>query len=339
MDLFFNKKNTRGKNSSNQRGATIIIVALMLIVFLGFAALAIDIGYVMAARNEAQNVADAAALAGARELGDQLMNNEPVNESDIITAAKETALKNQIAGENYILQDNEIEIGFWNGEELEPDPDKDNTTGVKVTIRSQSVGTFFARILKIDAFSVGADATAALTAKIKVDPGVIEVPFGVSDSNFTGGLFEGDIEVDENSGWHVFEEYPANTNQFNDVLEGLIDGTYQTPGMTIGASDLTYYNGVAANNFVHSDDKKPDMLELYKANEEDGKWTTIAPIFEGINPSGELEIVGFAEVTITNVYGANEGSYIEAHVEKISDDFRGEGGLIGTVSPYPGLVE
>ena len=54
----------------NQKGVTAIVVGLMMIPLLGFVALAIDIGYYMVARNELQNIADGAALAACRKLGD-----------------------------------------------------------------------------------------------------------------------------------------------------------------------------------------------------------------------------------------------------------------------------
>ena len=52
-----------------KQGATVIIVAILITTFLGFAALAVDLGYVMVTRNELQNIADSAALAATRELG------------------------------------------------------------------------------------------------------------------------------------------------------------------------------------------------------------------------------------------------------------------------------
>ena len=50
------------------RGVTAVIVAMLLIVFFGFTALAIDIGHLYVVRNELQNAADAGALAGAENL-------------------------------------------------------------------------------------------------------------------------------------------------------------------------------------------------------------------------------------------------------------------------------
>lgn len=54
---------------TGQRGAVLILVALLLLfVLLGFAAFAIDFGYSYVVKNELQNAADAAALAGASVL-------------------------------------------------------------------------------------------------------------------------------------------------------------------------------------------------------------------------------------------------------------------------------
>jgi Flp pilus assembly protein TadG len=50
-------------------GVTAIVVGIMLTILLGFAALAIDIGYSRVTKNELQNIADGAALASARQLG------------------------------------------------------------------------------------------------------------------------------------------------------------------------------------------------------------------------------------------------------------------------------
>jgi len=52
----------------NQKGITLPLVAIMLFVFLGIAALALDLSHLYVVRNELQNAADAGALAGARFL-------------------------------------------------------------------------------------------------------------------------------------------------------------------------------------------------------------------------------------------------------------------------------
>ena len=52
----------------NQQGAVALIIVLMLPVFLGFAALAVDVGYMMAVKAQLNNAAEAGALSGARAL-------------------------------------------------------------------------------------------------------------------------------------------------------------------------------------------------------------------------------------------------------------------------------
>ena len=51
-----------------QRGATLVLVVFALPALLGVAALALDIGMMEWARQRAQNVADAAALAGGQSM-------------------------------------------------------------------------------------------------------------------------------------------------------------------------------------------------------------------------------------------------------------------------------
>ena len=49
----------------NERGATLVMMALMLFLALGMSALVVDFGMIKASKAEAQRAVDAAALAGA----------------------------------------------------------------------------------------------------------------------------------------------------------------------------------------------------------------------------------------------------------------------------------
>lgn len=63
-----NNKNKIFPTIINQQGTVIVYVGILILVLIGFSALAVDIGHLYVARNELQNAADAGALAGAREL-------------------------------------------------------------------------------------------------------------------------------------------------------------------------------------------------------------------------------------------------------------------------------
>lgn len=60
----------------HERGQSIVILALSLVVMLGFAGVAIDGGILYADRRNAQNAADAGALAGALAI---LQHNDPIS--------------------------------------------------------------------------------------------------------------------------------------------------------------------------------------------------------------------------------------------------------------------
>src|SRR5947209_4613273 len=56
------------QRTRDEHGATIVFVAVVMIVILGMAALVVDVGSWFNTRREAQNAADAAALAGVQDL-------------------------------------------------------------------------------------------------------------------------------------------------------------------------------------------------------------------------------------------------------------------------------
>lgn len=86
-------------------GAVVLSVAVCLVVFLGFSAFAIDIGYQLAVRTECQRMVDASALAGATA----------VTEDDIsliYIRAIETALKNPVNTKLVYLDSADITLGW-----------------------------------------------------------------------------------------------------------------------------------------------------------------------------------------------------------------------------------
>ena len=171
-----NLKRSRSK-LANQRGAAAIIVAVSMIALLGFAAIAVDTGYLMVAKNELQNVADAAALAAARQLGSIY---EPMTAAEqqsytcdpgtITPVAQNVAQMNTAAGQSITIQNSDVVIGQWDSATHILTPTLDQPNAVMVTARRETgvngaVTTFFAKILGIDTADISADAIAALTGQ------------------------------------------------------------------------------------------------------------------------------------------------------------------------------
>ena len=64
------------RRTVRRRGTILPLLALMMIGLITMVALAMDIGLVAMARNQAQNAADAAALAGVRVLNGDTANEK-----------------------------------------------------------------------------------------------------------------------------------------------------------------------------------------------------------------------------------------------------------------------
>lgn len=204
----------------NNRGVTAVISAIMIFSLIGFAALAIDIGHLYATRNELQNVADAAALAGAGYLGSVYKDlsfaeqeSKTFTKEEIAAAVKTIALQNKAAGLNISINDDDITIGKWNPDtkEISPEtltaPDAVEVIARRDDTANSPITTFFSKIFSINTMNVIADATAALTGPSTIAEGELNVPFALSQVKFTiDDCPKKIIFQPENAcaGWHDF---------------------------------------------------------------------------------------------------------------------------------------
>src|SRR5579872_3700791 len=79
-------KNLLPQRSHDEKGQTILLVAISLISLLAMAALAIDVVTLYAARSEIQRTADAAALAGAKAVADSGVTTLPPGDPNLLNA-------------------------------------------------------------------------------------------------------------------------------------------------------------------------------------------------------------------------------------------------------------
>ncbi len=150
------------------------MVAVFLVVILGCAALALDIGYLYVARAELQRTADAAAMAGAQALGRDFDSpfGEYLYPNDIYSQAESYAQSNKVVQEAVVLNRNaDIIVGY-----LANPQDRsaalqivalDQANAVQVIARRISgnggeIPLFFAPIWGINSSAVGASAIAVL---------------------------------------------------------------------------------------------------------------------------------------------------------------------------------
>jgi len=233
------KINKFSKFFRDDSGTVAIITAIILFfVFIGIAALAIDIGRLAASKNELQNAADAAALAGARKLGEMYnemspyeVNNFNCNENqceDVYTTAQDTLKLNKAAGD--MLLDCDVKIGQWINEDFYHDEDPPDAVRVRVGKGGDSgntpISTFFARIFHVESLDAFAEATAALTGPTSVEEGELKAPFGLSKNVFPDDCstpIRFSPTTESCAGWHNFFDH-INASKMESKLLGLIQG-------------------------------------------------------------------------------------------------------------------
>jgi hypothetical protein len=168
------------KTDRTQRGSVSLMVAFLLPVFLGLAALAIDLVYLQVVRNEMQNDADAAALAGAAYFFDG--TNATPNWSLATQKAQDTITINAAAGT--ALKTGAVATGYWSLvdtpkvlQALPMVPKAYDAPAIQVTVAKSmnandgEVPTFFARYAGILSSPMNATAVAGLSSPGTILPG------------------------------------------------------------------------------------------------------------------------------------------------------------------------
>ncbi|MDP3876993.1 MAG: pilus assembly protein TadG-related protein [Methylobacter sp.] len=182
----YKHNNIVGINSIHrQRGTVIIFVTLLLTIIFSFTALAIDVGYLFVVRNELQNAADSAALAGANYLYGDLYKTSSVScaQSNVTFPNWSCAESNTTAAiqlnkaTNTTLTNGQVNYGYWNItgnptglQSTSIIPGIDNLPTVKVTISKSNgqngggIATFFAGIMGINTLDASATAVAVVAS-------------------------------------------------------------------------------------------------------------------------------------------------------------------------------
>jgi Flp pilus assembly protein TadG len=130
--------------AENQKGFVLVIVAFLLIVLVGFVALGVDTGALYSARTSAQEVADAAALAGAFTYINDPKAADPATTAS--TAALLVATNNSVLGKPIVAGDVTVT----------PDVAKQTVTVVVTSAQP----TYFAKAIWGNSANISVTATA-----------------------------------------------------------------------------------------------------------------------------------------------------------------------------------
>lgn len=194
-------KTRQSRGSPQEQGAITPILAVCLAMGLGLLALTVDLGQLFVAKNELQNIADAAALAGARKLiqpQDSSNGNlvAVVHCSEAIAAAQAMAADNKSLGATLTVSDADVTVGQWNlstgsftktGCSANPV----EVNAIQVTVKrdgetNAGVASFFASILGTPTMNSQATAVAYLGVAGTAAAGTVGLPFAVSTTAVSG---------------------------------------------------------------------------------------------------------------------------------------------------------
>ena len=277
--------------SSSQKGNTSIVVALMMVVLLGFAAISVDVGRLYWEKAQLQNGADAGALAVASACIKDPTLEDCANSSSIITT-----IASENANDGQSLTDEAV-FGYASS-------GKKNSVTV-TTLASETgatdrhVSTWFARVFGQNEVAVSASATAVwgsphgTTSAFPLAFSFCEVdstPASDGGLKFLQSLGGSDTDCTGPSGWEI----PGG---FGWLLPDT--GTCEST-TSIGGDPAASKPGGATNLLTQQ--VCLDVLEKWKKTlDADGTVTALFPVFEfgeGQGYGGAFPILAYAAIEI-----------------------------------------
>ncbi|WP_035760541.1 pilus assembly protein TadG-related protein [Paenarthrobacter nicotinovorans] len=324
MRIHFKGLRLRAGSGSDERGAATIVVAGLMVVLLGFAALAIDVGALYAEKAQLQNGADAAALAIATDCAGGSCGNS-------------TATANNFANNNANDNSSGSTVTF------------PASTTVRVVTNARDQGSsansfslYFARVLGMDTATVGAAAeaswgapSAATTLPWTVSECVFKKylsPTQLASLNSTGN-FSGDptpthilLRYDENA-----PTAPGCAAQ-NGYQPGGFGWLVTTSGCATDISVNATVNGQTGNHFPNA---KACNSVLATIMDE----PALIPLFKtatGNGSNAQYTLIGFAAFQVTGYKFSGSDAVLDPKAPDCTGNCRG---LQGYFSRFVSLEE
>jgi hypothetical protein len=319
----------------SQSGSVAAVVALVLVVLLGMAAVAFDYGHLTWVSRELQTAAEAGALAGARFLVPYVGAPSTPNWIAARDQASQTVLLNR--ADNRMLTDCEVQYGYWNltTKTLQSSgiaPTASHLPAIQVTILKTGdlnggpVQMFFAPIFGGQPRNLSGRAVAVITGPYTVPAGGA-FPLALPESAATRWKELPSPDVYIGSAYHDPEggQWTSFLIDANDVttIRDLIDSGNPTP-LKVGD-----------NIWIEPGTK----TTLYDDAATKIGQTVIVPIVStDFSTHAYTPILGFASFYIEDAAGGSD-KYIKGHFVKNTINTVTSGGPIyGTFVPAAKLV-
>lgn len=339
----------RQSTLKDDSGVIAIVIAILLVLLIGFGAFAIDIPHLYVIRNELQNAADAGSLAGARVLYNE--QGTTINE-DANRIAKEAAIQNtsdkqpvdvnwtsgntgdvqrghwSFATRTFTPNDSLLPVSLWDVGTDELDADLNFINAVRVITRRESTPaiSFLAKIFGRDSFQLSSEAVAYIGYAGTILPGEVDIPVALcaetilDDETYScniGRMINSGESTpnSETGGWTSFSQDDACTGGTNssEVRSLICAG---------GNPEPISLNGYMATSGGQIQDAFSKLSECWEG--KTGKsmpWEVAVPVIScpGNNIGPCQEVVGAANVNIVWITGAGEDPGFNDAPQSMSD--------------------
>lgn len=329
--------------SSSEDGAIAVVVAVIIVALMAFAAVAVDAGAMYSQRRQMQTAADAAALAGVQNL--------PHDPTLAVSAADAYALENYPDADDRSFTVQSTYVA--------------NDT-IVAEVRQSAMGLFFARFMGEESTAVSARAVAVAGSPNTYGSGLmpfgivasqtVEPPYGYAANEWielvvpTGAQSQGN--------WHYVDLTPFTDGEHN--TSGVIGNGGTTDPVSIGtlldtqAGAPNNPNFAALNGLFACSPHDESLLVydadrgLFEAKHADGsicRRLVTCPIivlasgapFDWDTAAGssvQVRVVGFVNMMISNDPDFHDGMLLAKFIQVVPEDALDPGGY----TEYAGVI-
>jgi Flp pilus assembly protein TadG len=323
-------KQMRKRFLDNESGAVAVYVAIGLVVFLGFAAIALDTAHMFTVKRELAKAAEAGALSGARALWPQDFSgadSRDPNCSNGEAKALATATRNRVDAADLVTTEVTVDVGRWDYATKTFTPGNNaSANGVRVTTRRDNVPMMLAKVLGQGPKNMSASAIAVMDFANGVGKGGLPIAVNQDYANSAGqDIYIGfNPDPEDNGGWFAAEDN-VNARTIRDYI-----ANDSCPPLKVGDTiDLT--NGVVDS-----------ALQLLKAElaMHPGGWDVFLPVVDTPKFNHEDQIDAFVPVRILEVKDDANPKYVKCKVLTMAQAASAMpgGGKFGALAP-PKLVQ
>jgi hypothetical protein len=290
---------------NNERGQSAVIIAFAVMVLLALVALVVDIGNAYAHRRLVQNACDAAALAGARRLAENGVNDQVVTHLDVLNEIQEYAQENgldPLAVDAWFIDrvgERVWEVMLWNS------PVPDEAQGVEVA-GDLPFSTYFAHLLGFDTMQASTNAMVWVLTGPCDGGNLLPITMNVDEIDFRTEytLWDHDDKtIPGNFGWIYWVDGSGENHCPTDCTQGP-----QTTVLGPNIEDTSRSGYWSVNDWVQGSvgvNFQPvlDLLARYVQGDE----TVYIPLYKDFAGTGNnalYQIAGFAEFRLTCAFSS-----------------------------------